>query len=224
MVVSSVAPETLPALIQLPAVTSVRLMRPVIGEAMVANDRSSSADFTLASATFTAACASRIRLSRSSKVLSEMILRSISGLPRIDVEVGVLHLGGGRKQLGLGLLQRALERPRIDGEQQVALLDRLAVLEAHLVEVARDARPDLDGLGGIEAAGVLVPLDDLALRRLGHADDRRRRLNLLLRRLRLALIAASRKHREGCCAKHRPGAPTRENAFKHEMSTCGRWE
>ena len=52
MVVSSVVPATLPALIQLPAVTSVRLMRPEIGAAIVANDRSSSADFTFASATF----------------------------------------------------------------------------------------------------------------------------------------------------------------------------
>ena len=82
MVVSRVAPETLPALTQLPAVTSVRPMRPEIGAAMVAKDRSSSADFTLASATLTAAWASFRSAMRSSKVLSEMILRSTSGRPR----------------------------------------------------------------------------------------------------------------------------------------------
>jgi hypothetical protein len=48
-----------PALTQLPAVTRVRLMRPVMGESMLVKERSSSADLTLASATFTAAWASR---------------------------------------------------------------------------------------------------------------------------------------------------------------------
>ena len=193
-------------------------MRPAIGEAMVANDRSSSADFTLASATFTAACASRIRLSRSSKVLSEMILRSSSGLPRDHVEVGVLHLGGGGKQLGLGLLQRALEGPRIDDKQQIALLDDLPVLEAHLVEVARNARAHLDGLDGVEPARVFVPFDDVALRRLGHADDRRPRLDLLLRCLRLALVAAGKQqgHRRG--KPNAARAQTREPAFPHAFT------
>ena len=176
MVVSKVAPETLPALIQLPAVTSERLMRPVIGEAMVANDRSSSADFTLASDTFT----DRLRVAHQALAIVEALVGDDLALDQRPaahhVEVGVLHLGGGGKQLGLGLLQRALERPRIDGKQQIALLDDLPILEADVVEVARNARPYLDGLGGIEAAGVFVPLDDVALRGLGHADDRRRRL------------------------------------------------
>ena len=141
-------------------------MRPVIGEVMRVKDSSSSAVLTLASATFTAACASRTMFSRSSKVFSEMIFRSTSGRPRDNVEVGVLHPGLGGEQLRLGLLQRALERPRIDDEQQVALLDGLAVLEVHLGEIARDARAHLDRLDGVEAARVLVPLDDLARQRL----------------------------------------------------------
>ena len=68
---------------------------------------------------------------------------------------------------GLGLLERPLERTRIDLEQEIAGLDLLAVGEVHLVEVAADAGPHLDRLDGIEAAGVLVPLDDLLRERAG---------------------------------------------------------
>ena len=61
---------------------------------MLVKESSSSAVLTLASATFTAACGvAHDRLSRSSKVLSEMILLLQQRLAAHDVEVGVLHLG-----------------------------------------------------------------------------------------------------------------------------------
>ena len=69
MVVSRVVPVSVPPpLTQLPRVTSVRLMRPEIGAVMRQKLSSSSAVLTRASATFTAAVASRTRFSRSSKV------------------------------------------------------------------------------------------------------------------------------------------------------------
>ncbi len=204
MVVSSVVPATLPALIQLPAVTSVRLMRPEMGAAIVANERSSSADLTLASDTFTAAWASRRSDMRSSKVLSEMILRSISGWPRATSRLAFSTL-----VVAANSSARACSSARSNGRgsmanSNVALLDQLAVLEAHLVEIARDARPYLDDLHRIEATGVLVPLDDLALRRLGDGDRRCRRPSLLLGRLWLSLIAACQWHRQGSSAGQHP--------------------
>ena len=114
-------------------------MRPVIGEVMRVKDSSSSAVLTLASATFTAAWASRTRFSRSSKDFSEMTLLRGQRLAAHDVEIGVRDLDWRLQQLGLRLLQRALEGPRVDHEQQVALLDVLAVLEMDLGEVAGDA-------------------------------------------------------------------------------------
>ena len=138
----------------------------------------------------------RLRVAHDRHAVVEGLLRDDlplhQRLAAHDVEVGVLHLGLGRKQLGLRLLQRALERPRIDHEQQVALLDGLAVLEVHLGEIAGDARAHLDGLDRVEAAGVLVPLDDLALQRLGDRDDGGAvaRPSAAGRRARAALVAS----------------------------------
>ena len=83
MVVRRVLPVSLPPpLTKLPRVTSVRLMRPEIGAVMRQKLSSSSAVLTRASATFTAAVASRTRFSRSSKVFLEMASLLSSGLPR----------------------------------------------------------------------------------------------------------------------------------------------
>ncbi len=84
------------------------------------------------------------------------------------------------RQIGARLIQRVLERPAVDGEQQVALLDDLAVLEMDLVEVAGHARADFDRLHRDEAPDILVLIDDGALDGLRHRDGRRRRRGLLL--------------------------------------------
>ena len=47
----------------------------------------------------------------------------------LQIEVGVGEIGLVLDLLGLGLIERGLERPRIDLDQRVALLDDLAFLE-----------------------------------------------------------------------------------------------
>ena len=66
---------------------------------------------------------------------------------------GALELGLGKIELGLGLsllrlggFERELERPRLDDEQQVALLDELAVDEVDGFEIAAHPRAHLDRL------------------------------------------------------------------------------
>ena len=54
------------------------------------------------------------------------------------------HIGSSRLQIRARLVERVLERPLVDGEQQVALLHDLAVLEMHLVEIAGHPRAHLD--------------------------------------------------------------------------------
>ncbi len=89
------------------------------------------------------------------------------------------------RQIGARLIERVLERPLVDGEQQIALLDDLAVLEMHLVEIAGDARAHFDRIDRDEAADIFVLVDDGALDRLGDGDRRRRR--------RAALLLAARR-------------------------------
>ena len=92
------------------------------------------------------------------------------------------------REARLRLRERGLERPAIDGEEQVALLHQLAVLEVDGVEIARDARAHLDGVDGDEAADILVVVGDQPLGRLGDRDLRGGRWPGL--RARLARLAA----------------------------------
>ncbi|MDT4851694.1 hypothetical protein FQZ97_858850 [compost metagenome] len=73
-------------------------------------------------------------------------------------------------QLGLQALDLGLEGARVDLEQQVAFLHQAAFIEGHLVDVAGDARADLDGLGGFQAAGEFVPFVEGLFDHLGDAD------------------------------------------------------
>src|SRR4029079_14154089 len=67
-----------------------------------------------------------------------------------DELLGALKIGIGESEIGLSLRQgaarlrhRVLERPLVDGEQKIALLNHLAVAEMNLVEIARNAGADL---------------------------------------------------------------------------------
>ena len=76
-------------------------------------------------------------------------------------------------RLACACAEGGLERPAVDGEQQVALLDHLPVLEMDRVEIAGDARAHLDGIDRDEAADVLVVIGDQPLHRLGDRHLRR---------------------------------------------------
>ncbi len=95
-------------------------------------------------------------------------------------------------EVGAGLVERVLERPLVDGEQEVALLHDLAVGEVDLVEIARYARAHLDHVDRDEAADIFVLIDDGALDRLGDRHLGRRRCCLLL-----ALAATGKEGRKG---------------------------
>ena len=62
------------------------------------------------------------------------------------------------------LVERGLERALVDGEQQVALLDHLAVGEMDGVEISRHPGTNLDGVDRDEPPDILVLIDDAALR------------------------------------------------------------
>jgi hypothetical protein len=73
------------------------------------------------------------------------------------------------------LIERVLERPLVDGEQEIALLDDLPVLEMHAIEIAGHARSHFHGIDGGKAADIFVEISDRALDRLGDGDRRWRR-------------------------------------------------
>src|SRR5207302_8396619 len=57
----------------------------------------------------------------------------------LQIEIGVRQIGFVLHLLGPGLVERGLERPRIDLGEQVTLIDRLAFLETDLVDLSIDA-------------------------------------------------------------------------------------
>src|SRR5262249_28491441 len=111
-------------------------------------------------------------------------------------------------EIGAGLVEGVLERPLVDGEQQVALLHDLAVAEVDLIEVARYARAHLDDVHQDEAADIFVLIHDGALRGLGHRHLRWRR-----RRLLLAFAAACKQARQG----NRNGSQDWGRCRRHEV-------
>src|SRR4029077_15206206 len=113
------------------------------------------------------------------RALIEGLLRDSAAahetLPTLQVGLGIGKVGTSLRQVCLRLRQRGFEGSPIDGEQEVALLHQLAVLEVNGVEVARDARTHLDGVDGHEATDVLIVIRYEPLGGFGHRDLWRRR-------------------------------------------------
>ena len=66
-----------------------------------------------------------------------------------------------------------LERPRIDLIQEVACRYAPAFREVHGLDVAADARPDLDAFDGFETAREVGPIVEIANGHFGRRDFRR---------------------------------------------------
>src|SRR5262249_9145997 len=112
-------------------------------------------------------------------------------------------VGFGEGEIGLRLhkirtrlIERVLERPLVDREKQIALLDELSVLEMDFVEISRNARPNLDRIYRRESPDIFVVVDDSAFHRFGDGARRRRGTASLL--LLLATTSdQSRKRKHG---------------------------
>ena len=88
----------------------------------------------------------------------------------LDLQLGQVDLRLVARDVGLGAVDGDLVRPLVDGEQRIADVDDLAVLEMQLVDEARDAGAHLDRGDRLEATGELVPLGDPLGDRRGDAD------------------------------------------------------
>src|SRR5919197_6042430 len=84
-------------------------------------------------------------------------------------------------QLGLGARDLRLVRPRVNDEEHVTLMHRRALGEGHALHEARDPRPNLYRIDGLEVPRELVFVGDVAYdyrsdRDLGHDGWRGLRL------------------------------------------------
>ena len=138
----------------------------------------------------------RLRLAQRRLRVVELLLAD-----RLQVEQLLLAVerrlgdgGGGdvARLVGLRLFEHRLERPRIDRHQQLALADELPVAEVQGLQIARNARPDVDLVDRLEAAGIIVPVDDRLDQRVRDGDLRRRTAGCPRRRcLPRVLLAAT---------------------------------
>ena len=101
-------------------------------------------------------------------------------------------LGAGAGQLGLCARQFGTVAAGVDGEEHVALLHFLPFGVVDAVNVAGDARAQVDVFDGFHTAAELVPLADGLDRHRGHADLGRRGCALLG-----GLAAAAGQHGQG---------------------------
>ena len=90
----------------------------------------------------------------------------------LQIQIGVGQVGLVLRLLGLGLIERCLVRPGIDLDEQVALLDQLALLEGDLVDLAVDAGAHHHGVEALNGPEP-VQID----RKIGLLDGRDRDWN-----------------------------------------------
>ena len=88
-------------------------------------------------------------------------------------DVGALTRGARASELGAQAIDFGLERPRVDLEQQIAAADDGAFVEPHRGHETGDARPDFDGIDGLQPAGEFIPLGHVAFDDAGDGDLRR---------------------------------------------------
>ena len=93
-------------------------------------------------------------------------------LAACQVSGGVAGTGLGAGQLGFGAGHFGFIGTRVDGEEHIALLDQRAILEMHGGQRAADQGAHFDAVDRFDAAGVGLPVDDLAADHLGHVDRR----------------------------------------------------
>jgi hypothetical protein len=105
------------------------------------------------------------------------------------IGLGVGQIRTRELEIGAGLVERVLERPLVDREQEITLLHDLSVVEMHAIEIAGDAGADLDRIDRNETTDILVIVDDVALDRACHRHRRRR-----WRGRSLLALAASGEH------------------------------
>ncbi len=76
---------------------------------------------------------------------------------KLGTSVGRLRLRP--DQLRSRLVELGLRRPSIDGEEELATADILAVAKVRADQIARDPRLHVDVLGSLEPAHEIVPVD-----------------------------------------------------------------
>jgi hypothetical protein len=93
------------------------------------------------------------------------------------LDIGVRFRGQRVGFLPLRLVEYRMVGSGIDDEQEVALMDHLAVTEIDGLQITADARPNIHRIDGLEMAHEIVPVDDLPFQRFGgnDVDGRRRR-------------------------------------------------
>ena len=77
-------------------------------------------------------------------------------MPTFQIGFRKRKIGPSLRQVGLRLGKRGLERATIYGEEQVALLHQLTVLEVDGIEVARHPGAHFDGVDGDEAPNIFI--------------------------------------------------------------------
>ena len=70
----------------------------------------------------------------------------------LQIEIGVGEAGLILGLLGLGLIERCLEWPGVDLDQQVTLIDQLSLLEGDLVDLAIDPGPHHNGIEALNGS------------------------------------------------------------------------
>ena len=126
----------------------------------------------------------------------EAALREVGGA--LEVALGVLELRLVLRLLRLRLVERGLERARVDLRQQVARLHVLALGERDLHQLPVDARADRHGVVGLDRADAVEP--DRHVLPLG---GRHRHRHPLAAARRLALLLAGGRAAVEQEARHR---------------------
>src|SRR5262249_25114759 len=106
-----------------------------------------------------------------------------------ELGFGVLKLRSVLRDGGFGSPQVVLVRIALDGEEWLALLDQLPILEQHPLEIPRNAGDELHRVDGLSVPGELEIVGHRLMERLGdrHLWGRRR--------LGLRLLSAARQVR-----------------------------